>query len=160
MMTQQELELEREVNIKYLDDILKAWRSPDRKLRKLFVFCVFLAVIAVYFTASTLLGTTWGYVATITVLCIAVFSADQLGLSFKTKIWTNGKFAYQACVTMEILIAIYKRTYREYGSHILTTGTGKHYELYKEFIQMYPEYKCRELEKLSKISVELKDMDN
>ena len=159
-MTEQELELERESNIEYLDDILKAWRSPDRRLRKLFVFIVFLAVIAVYFTVSDLLGITWGYIATIAILVAAFFCADQLGLSFKTKIWPDGKFAYQACITMEILIAVKKGNYRENGAHILTTGTGKHHELYKEFIQMYPEYNCRDLEKMSKINVELKDMYN
>lgn len=158
-MTKQELELERKVNIDYLDDILRAWRSPDRRLRKVFVLIVVLATIAVYFTACDLLGMTWGYIATIVVLLTACFCADQLGLSFKTKIWSKGKFAYQACVTMEILIAIKKGTYREYGVHILTTGTGTHQQLYKEFIQMYPEYTCRDLEKMSKISVELNDMN-
>ena len=153
-MTRQELELEREVNIEYLNDILKAWRSPDRRMRKLFVFIVVLAVIAVYFTASDLFGMTWGYIGTIAVLFAAFFCADQLGLSFKTEIWPDGKFAYQACVTMEILIAIKKGTYREHGAHILTTGTGKHHDLYKRFIQMYPEYRCRDLEKMSKIKVD------
>lgn len=159
-MTKQELEQEREVNIEYLNDILKAWRSPDRKFRKVFVFIVVLAVIAVYFTASDLFGMTWGYIATIAVLLTALLCADQLGLSFKTEIWPDGKFAYQACVTMEILIAIKKGTYRQYGAHVLTTGTGKHYDLYKKFIQMYPEYKCRDLEKMSKINVEAKDMNH
>ena len=157
-MTKQELELEREVNVEYLDAILKAWRSPDRKLRKVFVLIVFLAAIAVYFTATDLFGMTWGYIATIGVLFAAFFCADQLGLSFKTKVWPDGKFAYQACTTMEILIAIKKGTYRECGVHFLTTGTGKHYDLYKKFIQMYPEYKCRDLEKISKISIEQKDI--
>ena len=159
-MTKQELELEREVNIEYLNDILKAWRSPDRRLRKLFVFIVIIAVIAVYFTASDWFGMTWGYIATIALLVAAFMCADQLGLSFKTEIWPDGKFAYQACVTMEILIAIKKGTYREYGAHILTTGTGKHHDLYKKFIQMYPEYECRDLEKMSKINVEGKDMNH
>ena len=159
-MTKHELELEREVNIEYLNDILKAWRSPDRRLRKLFVFIVIVAVIAVYFTVSDWFGMTWGYIATIAVLFATFMCADQLGLSFKTEIWPDGKFAYQACVTMEILIAIKKGTYREYGVHILTTGTGKHHDLYKKFIQMYPEYNCRDLEKMSKINVELKDMNN
>ena len=159
-MVEKELELEREINIEYLNDILKAWRSPDRRLRKLFVLIVIVAVIAVYFTASDWFGMTWGYIATIVVLFAAFFCADQLGLSFKAKIWPDGKFAYQACVTMEILIAIKKGTYREYGAHILTTGTGKHHDLYRKFIQMYPEYKCRDLEKMSKISVALKDKNN
>ena len=159
-MTKQEFELEREANIDYLNDILKAWRSPARRLRKVFVFVVVLAAIAVYFTASDLLGMTWGYIATIAVLFAAFFYANQLGLSFKTKIWPDGKFAYQACITMEILIALKNGTYREYGAHILTTGTGKHHDLYKKFIQMYPEYKCRDLEKMSKINVELKDMND
>ncbi len=159
-MTKQELELEREANIDYLNDILRAWRSPNRRLRKVFVFVVVLAAIAVYFTACDLLGMTWGYIATIVVLFAACFCADQLGLSFKTEIWPDGKFAYQACVTMETLIAIKKDTYREHGAHILTTSTGKHHDLYKKFIQMYPEYKCRDLEKISKINVELKDMNN
>ena len=92
-MTKQELELEREVNIDYLNDILRAWRSPDRRLRKVFVLVVVLATIAVYFTASNLLGMTWGYIATIAVLFAAYFCADQLGLSFKTKIWPDGKLA-------------------------------------------------------------------
>ena len=61
---------------------------------------------------------------------------------------------------MEILIAIKKGTYREYGAQILTTGIGKHHDLYKKFIQMYPEFKCRDLEKMSKINVELKDMNS
>ena len=159
-MTKQELELEREVNIDYLNDILRAWRSPDRRLRKVFVFIVVVAAIAVYFTASDLLGMTWGYIATIAFLFAAYFCANQLGLSFKTEIWPDGKFAYQACVTMEILIAIKNGTYREYGSHILTTGTGNHHALYKKFIQMYPEYKCRDLEKMSKINIASKDMNN
>ena len=159
-MTKQELELEREVNIEYLNDILKAWRSPDRRFRKLFVLIVVVAVIAVYLIASNWFGMTWGYIATIALLFAAFFCADQLGLSFKTKIWPDGKFAYQACVTMEILIAIQKGTYREYGVHILTTGTGKHHDLYKKFIQMYPEYECRDLEKMSKINVEGKDMNH
>ena len=159
-MTKQELDLEREVNIEYLNDILKAWRSPDRRMRKLFVFIVILTVIAVYFTVYYLFGKTWGYIATIAILFVAFFCAAQLGLSFKAEIWSNSKFAYQACVTMEILIAIKKGTYREYGAHILTTGTGKHHDLYKKFIQMYPEFKCRDLEKMSKINVELKDVNS
>ena len=85
-MTKQELELEREVNIEYLNDILRAWRSPNRRMRNVFVFVVILATIAVYFTASYLLGSTWGYIATIAVLFAAYFCADQLGLSFKTEI--------------------------------------------------------------------------
>jgi hypothetical protein len=32
--------------------------------------------------------------------------------------------------------------------------------LYKKFIQMYPEYECRDLEKMSKINVEGKDMNH
>lgn len=158
-MTQQELEIERDINIEYLNDILKAWRSPDRRLRKLFVFIVALAVIVIYFAASVLLGTIWGYIVTIVFIYIAFICADQLGLSFKTKIWSDGRFAYQACVTMEILIAIKNGTYREhFGVHFITIGTGKHYELYKKFIQNYPSYKCRDLEKISKIKIELKDI--
>ena len=111
-------------------------------MRKVFVLVVVLAAIAVYFTVSNLFGMTCGYIATIVVLLVSYFCADQLGMSFKTKIWSDGKFAYQACVTMEILIAIKKGIYREFGAHILTTGTGKHHDLYKTFIQIYPEPQC------------------
>ena len=159
-MTQQELELERAANIEYLNDILKAWRSPDRRLRKLFIVIVVLAVVAVDFIVSALLGKKWGYIATIAVLSFAMFCADQLGLSFETRIWPDGKFAYQACKTMEILIAINNGTYCEHEAHILTTGTGRHHELYEKFIQMYPENQCRDLEKISNINIELKDMWN
>lgn len=157
-MTKQELDLEREVNIEYLDAILKAWHSPDRKMRKIFVFILFLGAIAIYFTSSFLFGNTWGYIITIVVVIVGLFCAVQLGISFKTEIWSDGKFAYQACVTMEILIAIKEGTYREYGVHILTTGTGKHHNLYKNFIQMYPEYKCLALQRMSRINIESKDI--
>ena len=157
MLNKSELETEREKNIEYLDSILSAWRSADRKMKKGFVIIVIVCAIAVYFTFSYLFGDAWGYVATIAVIGAGVFFIDKLGLSFKNDTGSDGKLAYQACVTMEVLIAIKKGTYREYGAHVLTTGTGKHYDVYKQFIQLYPEYKCKALERMSKFEVELKD---
>ena len=157
-MNKQELEIERKANVEYLDSILREWRTPKRKMKKGLVFIVIVCAIAVYFAASSLFGGVWGYIATLVVVGAGVFFANELGLSFKNDIWSDGTLAYQACTTMEILIAIKQGTYREYGSHILVTGTGKHYELYKQFIQMYPEYKCQDLEKIAKIEVKQKDL--
>ena len=157
-MDKNELETEREANLEYLDSILRTWRSADRKMKKGFVFILIVCAIAVYFMFSYILGGVWGYIATIAVIGAGAFFADKLGLSFKKDTWSDGKLAYQACVTMEILIAIKKGTYREHGLHVLTTSTGAHYDLYKQFIELYPEYKCKELEKMSKLEVERKDI--
>lgn len=159
-MTQFELELEQESNIEYLQSLICAWRSEGRMAKKLFIFIGFVCAVAVYFTFSFLLGDIWGYIATIVVFFASAYCADTLGVSFKSNTASDGKFAYEACVTMEILIEIYKGTYRQNGVHIISIGTGKHRALYKEFIHYYPDYKCRALAKLATINVKHEDIFN
>lgn len=107
-----------------------------------------------------LLGGIWGYIFTIAIIGAVVFYVNELGITFKSNTASDGKLAYQACTTMEILIAIKKGTYHQYGAYVLSTGSGEHYNLYKQFISLYPEYKNKSLEKLSKVKVEPKDILN
>ena len=157
-MNKQEIEIERAENIKYLESILQVWRSPERLMKKGIVFIISLCAISVYFVSSMLLGGAWGYIVTLVVVGAGVWFASTLGITIVNNVWPDGKLAYQACVTMEILIEINKGTYREYGAHILTTGTGKHYDLYRRFIRSYPQYKCHALKRMARINIDEKDM--
>jgi len=50
-----------------------------------------------------LFGGIWGYILTVAILGIGVYCISALGDSFKNVFVSDGKLAYQACVTMEIL---------------------------------------------------------
>ena len=153
-----ELELERKANIEHLNSILNSYRSVERKSKKILDVIVAVCAIAVYFLFSDLLGGIWGYVLTIAFFGIGVYCVNILGISFKNASISDGKLAYQACVTMERLIEIKKGTYRRYETYIICTDSGTHIDLYRRFAQFYPEYACKDLEKLSKIRVENKDI--
>lgn len=157
-MDASELEMERKANIEYLNSILAAYRSAERKSKKLLGAIVIVGIIAVYFLFFDLLGGIWGYIVTIAIIGAGAYCVNTLGISFKNGSVSDGKLAYQACVAMEILIEIKNGTYRQYGAHIISTGTGRHLDLYNRFIQLYPEYACNELRRLAKIQVERKDM--
>lgn len=153
-----ELESEQKRRLEYLDSILNSYRSTERKANKSLGAIIIIGAIAMYFMFSYLLGGIWGYVLTIALLGIGVYCAVKLNLPLISTDKFDRRIAYQACVTMEILIEIKKGTYRQFDAHISTTGTGKHHELYKKFICLYPEYASKSLEKLSKIDVESKDI--
>lgn len=158
-MEQFELEIEEKNNKEYLVSILDTFGGSQRKSKKILGVIVIICAIALFFMFSELFDGVWGYILTIAILGAGVYCLDSSGILSKISSVSEGKLAYQACVTMEILIAIKNGTYRQYGSHIITTGVGKHIDLYKRFIQVYPEYAERkELEKLSKIKVELTDI--
>lgn len=157
-MDYNELEIERKEKIQYLNAILNSYRSTERKSKKLLVGIIAFCGVAIYFLFSDLFGGTWGYILTIAILAVGVYCVAKLGISFKNAPVSDGKLAYQACVTMEILIAIEKGTYRQYGVDILCTGQGKHLDLYKQFIQLYHDLASKDLEKLASIEVQLKDM--
>lgn len=105
-----------------------------------------------------LFGGIWGYAFTIAIIAIGMLCVEKLDISFKSDSVSDGKLAYHACVTMELLIEIKMGTYRQYGAHILSTDTGKHLDLYNRFVQFYPEYRNKYLEKLAKIEVKHDDM--
>ena len=156
-MDTNEIILEQEERINYLNTILSTYRGSERKSKKVLSAIVVVVAVAIYFLLFDLLGGIWGYIVTVAILGIGVYCADKAGLSFNFTA-TDGKLAYQACVTMEVLVKIKEGTYRTDIANILTTGTGKHIDLYKKFIRLYPEYASKELEKLAKTEVELKDM--
>ena len=156
-MNTNDIIMEQEERINYLNAILSTYRGSERKSKKVLSAIVIVAAIAIYFLFSDLLGGIWGYIVTIAILGIGAYYADKAGLSLNIAD-TDGKLAFQACVTMEVLVEIKEGTYRTDIANILTTGTGKHIDLYKKFIRLYPEYASKELEKLAKIEVELKDM--
>lgn len=153
-----ELESEQKRRLEYLDSILNSYRSAERKANKILGAIIIIGSIAMYFMFSCLLGGIWGNVLTIALLGVGVYCAVKLNLPLISTDEIDRKLVYQACVTMEILIEIKKGTYRQFGTHILTTGAGKHHELYKKFIGLYPGYASQALEKLSKIDVKFKDI--
>ena len=157
-MDYNELEKERAENIRYLDAILTSYRSTKKKSKRLLAGIIVFSIVAIYFLFFDLLGGIWGYILTVAVISVGAYCADKLGISFKNAPASDGKLAYQACIKMETLIAIEKEEYRQYGVHILCTGQGKHLDLYKQFIQLYPEFASKDLEKLASIEVQLKDM--
>lgn len=159
-MDTNELELERKANVEYLDSILSAYRSTERRSKKILGIIVIICVVAVYFLFFDLLGGIWGYIVTIAIIGAAAYCVSTLGISFKNGSVSDGKLAYQACVAMEVLIEIKNGTYRQHGVHIVSVGSGGHFDLYKRFIQFYPEYTNRDLEKLAKTKVERNDMFN
>jgi hypothetical protein len=159
-MNHEELEIERAANLEYLNSILSAYRSAERKSKKTLGIIFAMCVIAVYFLFFDLLGGIWGYIATIAILAVGAYCFSKVGISFQNNTVSDGKLAHQACVTMEKLIAIKKGTFRQYGAHIITTGSGKHHDLYMQFIQFYPECASIELERLSKVEVDKGDIFN
>lgn len=159
-MDTHELESEKKINIEKLNSILNAYQNAERKYKKILIFIVVVCAIAIYYMFFDLLGGIWGYVLTVAILGAIAFCVGELGIAFKNNSVSDGKLAYHACVTMEILIAIKEGTYRQYGTHILTTDLGEHHNLYKQFVLMYPEYANKHLEKISKIKVAYKDIYN
>ena len=152
-----EIKLEQEERINYLNAILCTYRGSKRKSRQVLSVVGVIAAIAIYFLFFDLIGGIWGYIATVAIIGIGVYCAGKAGLSFNGSA-SEGKLAYQASATMEVLVKIKEGTYRTDIANILITGTGKHIDLYKKFIQLYPEFASKELEILAKTEVGLKDM--
>ena len=152
-----EIKLEQEERINYLNAIISTYRGSERKSKQVLVMIGVIVAIAIYLLFFDLLGGVLGYIAAVAIIGIGVYCADNAGLSFSGST-SNGKLAYQASVTMEVLVKIKEGTYRTDIANILTTGTGKHIALYKQFVRHYPEFAIKELEKLARIEVESKDM--
>ena len=159
-MNAQDLELERKANIEYLNTILDTYCSIERKSKKVLTLIIFISVVAIYFTFSHLLGGTWGYICTIVILMIGIYCLYTLRVASKNLPVSDGKLAYQACITMEHLIEIKKGTYCKHGVHIINTSIGKHLDLYNRFIQYYPEYASNALKRLASVAIEQKDINN
>lgn len=151
----QELYEAREEKLDYLNEIIKYYNGSERKGKKvLLVFCVIAAFLA-YFFLTDILGGTLGYIATIIILSIGIMCANMADINLNTK---DAQLAYNACVTMEMLIRIDNGTYHPSGINVSNVSSGKHRELYKQFVQHYPNCECKELERLSKINISYKDL--
>ena len=115
-------------------------------------------------TLFDLLGGMWGYILTIAILFVGMFCYVELGISPSPKnAVLDGKLAYQACETMKALMEIDKEIkkapgHQYYGSYRLIVGEGKHLDLYKQFIEVYPELASKGLKKLAKMRLERKNI--
>ena len=117
-----------------------------------------IIVIALYWFLSDFLGGVWGYILTFAIIGIGLFCIETLNISFANTPISDGKLAYRACVAMDALIQIKEGTYATSGVHIITVGQGKHLPLYERFTLLYPEFRSKHLQKLSKIETTYEDM--
>ena len=105
-----------------------------------------------------LLGGLWGFVLTIAIIAIGILCVEKLGITFNNAPMSDTKLAYRASVAMWTLVEIEKGTYRTDIANVIGVGSGSHIGLYKKFIQLYPEFASKSLEKLAKIETTYKDM--
>lgn len=157
-METSDIKLVQDENIETLNQILNAYRGAERKNKLILELVLVVCVAALYFALFDLLGGLWGFILTIVILFIGVLCIEKLGITFKNAPESAGKLAYQACVAMWVLIEIKKGNYRTDISNVIGVSSGTHLSLYREFIQLYPTFASKELEKLSKINVDRKDM--
>lgn len=157
-MEMDDIKLVQDENIEILNQILNAYRGAERKSKRILEVVLAICVAALYFVLFDLLGGLWGLVLTIAVLFIGFLCIENLGITFKNAPESDGKLAYQACVAMWILVEIKKGNYRTDIANVIGVSSGTHLSLYREFIQLYPTFASKELEKLSKINVDRKDM--
>lgn len=144
-----------ETEIENLNSILRLYRRNERKKKRIFAFIMVLCAVAMYFLLFDLLGGIWGCIATIAIIGVVAFLVSKLWISFKKISVSDERHAYQACLTMAVLIEIKKGIHR---NEDILIGPGGHYYLYRQFIEMYPEYMSKDLEKLSKIEIKLTDI--
>lgn len=157
-MNANELQIAQNERIKDLSQVLTAYRSIERKSKRVLVAIIVIAAIALYWILTDLLGGLWGYILTIAFLMAGISCAIKLDISFANASKSDGQLAYRACVAMDALIQIKEGTYATSGVHIITVGQGKHLPLYERFTLLYPEFRSKHLKKLSKIETTYEDM--
>lgn len=153
-----DIKLVQNENIEILNQIVNAYRGAERKSKRILELVLVVCVAALYFVLFDLLGGLWGFILTIVILFIGMLCIEKLGITFKNAPESDGKLAYQACVAMWVLIEIKKGNYCADISNVIGVSSGTHLNLYREFIQLYPTFASKELEKLSKIETTYRDM--
>lgn len=156
-MNANELQIVQNERIEDLNQVLTAYRSIERKSKRILVAIIVIAVIALYWILTDFLGGLWGYILTIAILMLGLCCAIKLEISFKNAPVSDGQLAYRACVSMDALVQIKKGTYAYHGVHFICVSPGQHLHLYEQFIQFYPEFKCKQLKRLSKIETTYED---
>ena len=157
-MDSNSLEIVKKENIEALNQILEAYRGAERKRKIILEIIWVICAAALYFVFFDLLGGLWGFVLTIAVIAIGVVCVEKLGITFNNAPMSDAKLAYQASVAMWIFIQIEKGQYHTDIANVICVDSGKHIDLYKEFIRFYPEFASKSLEKLAKIETTYKDM--
>ena len=157
-MNASELHVAQNERIEDLNQVLMAYRGIERKSKRILVAIIVIAIIALFWILTDLLGGLWGYILTIAVLIVGIGCAVKLEISFKNAPESDGQLAYRACVAMDALIQIKEGTYTTYDTFIITVGQGTHLPLYEKFIHLYPEFKSKSLRKLSRTEVSYKDI--
>ena len=163
-MDTQKYESFKNERIEDLNAILKEYSSNERRSEKtnkrILISILFVGGASLYFVLSDFLGGIWGYILTLAIVMIGISCFLKLNIPLKESAISDGKLAYYACVSMEALIDIAKGTYPEHGIHICRISTGKHLDLYEEFILLYPTFENKTLKMLAKIEVTQKDIFN
>lgn len=152
------LEIVKKENIETLNQILEAYRGAERKSKIILEIILVICAATLYFVLCDLLGGLWGFVLTFAVVAAGLLCVEKLGITFNNAPVSDAKLAYQASVAMWILVEIEKGTYRTDIANVIGVGSGNHIGLYKKFIQLYPEFASKSLEKLAKIETTYKDM--
>ena len=152
------LEIVKNENIEALNQIIVAYRGAERKSKIVLEIILAICVVALYFVFFDLLGGLWGFVLTIAVIAIGILCVEKMGITFNNAPVSDTTLAYRACVAMWILIQIEKGKYHTDIANVICVDSGKHIDLYKEFIRFYPEFASKSLEKLAKIETTYKDM--
>ena len=133
---------EEEYYINELNNLLNEYNPNDT------IYEIILSIIILFFYGIIL--ATLGYLLTIILLLIGLFLINELKVRIKVKP-NSSQIAYQACLIMESLI-ILKNPKRTPNTTIIhAISHGKHEELYKKFIELYPHLSSQKLDKLSKI---------
>ena len=152
------LKILKKENIEALNQILEEYRGAERKSKMVFEIILIVCAAALYFVLFYLLGGLWGFVLTIAIIAIGILCVEKLGITFNNAPMSDTKLAYRASVAMWALVEIEKGTYRTDIANVIGVGSGSHIGLYKKFIQLYPEFASKSLEKLAKIETTYKDM--
>lgn len=145
-------------NITMLKQIIETYCGAERKSKRILEIILAVCVAALYFLLFDLFGGIWGFILTIAIIGVGVLCIEKLEITFKNAPVSDGKLAYRACVAMWVLVEIKKGKYRTDIANVIGVRSGKHLPLYNEFIQYYPEFSSRGLEKLAKIETTYKDM--
>ena len=152
------LETAKQENIETLNRILEAYRGAERKSKIVLEIILAIGAVALYLVLSNLLGGVWGFILTFVIVSAALLCVEKLGITFNNAPMSDAKLAYQASVAMWILIEIENGTYRTDIANVIGVASGNHIALYKKFIQLYPTFASKSLEKLAKIETTYMDM--
>ena len=145
-------------HIEILNQILQTYRGVERKSKRVLEIVLAICGVAIYFMLFDLLGGILGFVLTFAIIAVGILCIEKLGITFFNAPLPDAKLAYQASVSMWVLIEIKRGNYRTDIANVIGVSSGNHIKLYNDFIQLYPEFRSKALKKLAKIETTYKDL--